>query len=509
MVTVGFAGIAFLQYENTAPIADTKREDASTYRITLTSFGFEPEEIDIAVGDTVVFSSERNTPFWPASNIHPTHEIYPAFDPQKPIDPEEEWAFTFTEPGKWRFHDHITANFTGTITVGSEEKKSLWKRITSLWKEKNCEDVSPENLQYCWDTMLHDSLLHDGLDAAFDLFIKLYRTEAEVPKACHGWGHILGEAAYTLYSNGEQFELRPEAAYCGYGFFHGFIEALLLATNDTYQAYQFCKDVRGSLNGTESVYLNCVHGIGHGITAYIVENPQYWGDFHAIANGGLGACEDILPKNSSEMRNCFDGVFNELTQDLINSEYGFVFHEYVDGGDPLRYCSKYQPLAQTACLYEFMGLHELLWAGGFQEALLYIVEYIDSSEMAIDVVRKLAGDAMQNIIDNEDFSDQIAICRSIREPYSVACINGLVAGFYSHADPERIHERVFQFCQNPNLSRIERKACFSNAFTQLRNIYSGEKFAEVCESAPHEYRGKKRWVSFDGNEWDEAFCPIQ
>ena len=159
--------------------------------------------------------------------------------------------------------------------------------------------------------MLHDSLLHDGLDAAFDLFIKLYRTEAEVPKACHGWGHILGEAAYTLYSNGEQFELRPEAAYCGYGFFHGFMETLLFSTGNISEAQNFCAEVDAKIAGrvASSGSTACYHGIGHGVTDGT--DPRLWGDADTMVAPGLLLCEKVSESDFQEYL-CATGVFNAI-----------------------------------------------------------------------------------------------------------------------------------------------------------------------------------------------------
>lgn len=85
--------------------------------ITLTENGFEPEQIAIKKGNTVQFKTTRETYFWPASNLHPTHELYAAFDPQEPIAPEDTWNFTFDELGQWQFHDHLAPYYTGTITV--------------------------------------------------------------------------------------------------------------------------------------------------------------------------------------------------------------------------------------------------------------------------------------------------------------------------------------------------------------------------------------------------------
>lgn len=93
------------------------RRGMRTVEIVLTEDGFEPRYVRIDAGTEVVFSNERDKPFWPASNLHPQHGIFPEFDPKRPIAPDEEWSFTFDEPGEWGFHDHVRSYFTGIIYV--------------------------------------------------------------------------------------------------------------------------------------------------------------------------------------------------------------------------------------------------------------------------------------------------------------------------------------------------------------------------------------------------------
>lgn len=85
--------------------------------VVLTDSGFEPRELTIEKGTEVVFSTTAGRPYWPASNLHPTHEIYSAFDPQRALAPEETWSFVFERVGTWNMHDHIRAYYTGTIHV--------------------------------------------------------------------------------------------------------------------------------------------------------------------------------------------------------------------------------------------------------------------------------------------------------------------------------------------------------------------------------------------------------
>jgi plastocyanin len=85
--------------------------------VTLTEDGFVPSQLSIRVGDTVAFKTSNNDLFWPASNLHPSHGIYPEFDPLGPVQPTHVWSFTFDKAGEWKYHDHLAPYYTGVITV--------------------------------------------------------------------------------------------------------------------------------------------------------------------------------------------------------------------------------------------------------------------------------------------------------------------------------------------------------------------------------------------------------
>lgn len=94
--------------------------------IAYTNEGFSPKSITIQKGTEVEFVNQSEKNFWPASALHPTHEVYPdkespcgtsAFDACEALAPGASWTFTFNEVGTWRYHDHINASYTGTIIV--------------------------------------------------------------------------------------------------------------------------------------------------------------------------------------------------------------------------------------------------------------------------------------------------------------------------------------------------------------------------------------------------------
>jgi plastocyanin len=96
---------------------DISYENSIVHRMSLGEVGYEPRDITISVGDSIEFSTTGDKPYWPASNVHPTHRIYPDFDPKEPIQPEDNWQFTFDKEGEWRYHDHLAPFYTGVITV--------------------------------------------------------------------------------------------------------------------------------------------------------------------------------------------------------------------------------------------------------------------------------------------------------------------------------------------------------------------------------------------------------
>jgi plastocyanin len=85
--------------------------------LTATDDGYRPSRVTVKPGTTVTFVNQGARDRWPASNIHPTHEIYPEFDPRRPIPPGGSWSFAFQQRGLWHFHDHLDPHLGGSITV--------------------------------------------------------------------------------------------------------------------------------------------------------------------------------------------------------------------------------------------------------------------------------------------------------------------------------------------------------------------------------------------------------
>ena len=85
--------------------------------IVLTDEGFRPERIIVDVGTTITFTTTREKPFWPGSNPHPSHMLYPELDSKDAIPSNASWEFVAEQPGVWGYHDHIRSYFTGVVIV--------------------------------------------------------------------------------------------------------------------------------------------------------------------------------------------------------------------------------------------------------------------------------------------------------------------------------------------------------------------------------------------------------
>lgn len=120
IVIAGAIGVAFGIWYLTPDILEVDVVDArgqSEVSIVLTEEGFKPERLRISAGTKVIFTTTRSDPFWPASNPHPAHNLYNAFDPQNPVAPDTSWTFVPSEAGVWGYHDHIRSYYNGILYV--------------------------------------------------------------------------------------------------------------------------------------------------------------------------------------------------------------------------------------------------------------------------------------------------------------------------------------------------------------------------------------------------------
>ncbi len=130
------AGVYFVQSPPVTPAkqlavsVETNPKTPSAV-ITMDDNGYTPNIVTIKAGESVEWVNKSTKDFWPASNIHPTHSLYPdsnifrcltpeepnIFDACLPIESGKTYSFTFKYVGEWKYHDHLRPNKTGIIRV--------------------------------------------------------------------------------------------------------------------------------------------------------------------------------------------------------------------------------------------------------------------------------------------------------------------------------------------------------------------------------------------------------
>lgn len=90
---------------------------AGVEMVELTAGGFSPPMLTIPVGTTVKFINKDSQSHWPASSVHPTHQICPGLDSLRPLEPGDSYSFTFKIAKTCPMHDHLNPGTRGTIAV--------------------------------------------------------------------------------------------------------------------------------------------------------------------------------------------------------------------------------------------------------------------------------------------------------------------------------------------------------------------------------------------------------
>lgn len=257
---------------------------------------YEPKDVTIEAGTTVIFENVGENEHWPATNIHPTHTLYPGSDIEKCGTDEEDnlfdacrglksgetYSFTFNKGGEWRYHDHIYPNLNGTITVtGSVEgegdvvKESseagildslkiffykLYLKIFSGQAEKSLARLDLKEIGTDDDALRYWMRIFDPQDMMLEL---LHDTKGGSVIDCHTQAHHLGRIAFELY--GARTFSEGDAS-CHSGFYHGAMETFLQkkGTNNLAEDIKEICEIFESSFGT----FECLHGVGHGIMAY-------------------------------------------------------------------------------------------------------------------------------------------------------------------------------------------------------------------------------------------------
>ncbi|MBI4225114.1 MAG: hypothetical protein HY617_02170 [Candidatus Sungbacteria bacterium] len=336
-----------------------------------------------------------------------------------------------------------------------------------------------ERLQ-CWEKIIQRQLEAGNLDGAFaalDAFTKQNPSELG---SCHGLAHEIGEQAFRLFNQKKDFALSPKTSYCGYGFYHGFMETLVHTTNSGAQAREFCDYVDTKLKSlVADAGGACIHGIGHGAVDD-VPDPALWGKPLAIVGQGLGLCERVS-KNQDELFRCASGSFNALEILMDSGQYGLT----PDQKDPFSICRTQPEKYKRACYTQFL-VSAMLVAGNDFSRTAQFINTIPNDAYAQET---LAGLAVERVrLQETDYAKTIAWCRALPGRFRISCITGFAEGFLKYGPPQTEHARAIDFCKSKFLSENERRPCFDRVLSILRNFTTAANSREICLAVEKQYQ---------------------
>jgi len=370
----------------------------------------------------------------------------------------------------------------------------LMPRSEEYVNQGTCETLEQGQAQ-CWEELIKETLQERGIGAALDVVASIYRIRPD----CHPYAHMIGEEAYRLFSQGKDMELSPKTYYCGYGFYHAFMETLLHTTGNMEEGRAFCsyadKQLSKQAAGTEAA---CYHGIGHG--SVDGGDPRDWGDIEAMIRPGIQMCKKVA---ETELQHyvCSTGVFNAIEILSLNPQYKLDVVEE----DAFWLCDRQPPRYREACYTnmvpallrtmqrDFPSMARRIEAIQEKEGD-FSVRNLESANHKDDnyTVRFIVISALFHEYAHADFDkakEGIAVCRSLQDPRSrLPCIEGLSGAFMKYGEPNVEYIKGLKFCSLDMLSQDEQTACFTHILSRLRLWYSSDKAKQICQSVPEGFQ---------------------
>lgn len=344
-----------------------------------------------------------------------------------------------------------------------------------------------EHAQYklvCFADQINNTFAHRGLAAAFDVLAAAYAADPDFAESCHGNTHDLGQAAYEEFHRTGTIELTSKVSYCGYGFYHGFMIALLAETHDLNEARAFCA-YAGSALPTPGNYSEgaCYHGIGHGVTDG--SDPGVWGNAAAIAEPGLELCTQVARTDKWQGR-CYAGVFNSVAEMYPHPKY-----KLTAAGDPFALCEtpKYTALEKEACFAEMNSLAVTMGHNDLLASLSFTRNITDMHYRSI---------AVQNVADyyvkmnkngpaNLPATDTL-LCATLGPVFQNDCIDGLMDGVWEFGPPGNGYDEAIAICNADILPTDIASACFDRIQSTARDFYSPATIPEICALIPDRFK---------------------
>ena len=333
----------------------------------------------------------------------------------------------------------------------------------------------PENFApLCYTNLIEKTLKDRGLSEALKVVADAGAADTNFSLYCHGNMHELGKAAYDIYHKTGRIDISPELSYCGYGFYHGFIEEMFAQTGTVHEARAFCDALSTKLTDQTVAVSNCYHGIGHGVTDGY--DPRAWGNPAAIVAPGLRLCKEISPGDELH-RSCAMGVFNSLELMYEDSKY-----KLDPSQGPFASCGKpYTKIEKDACYTEMSVLATTVFGADYAKAF-NSANTVEPAYRARAVAYLGLFSMSQKVPSPKEV---LAVCKSELPDYADSCVTGIVQGLVKYGEPGKEYDTAVSFCRSSQLDPAEEQLCTKTIVNS--DVYTPAEREAVCKHFPQDY----------------------
>lgn len=436
--------------------------------VVLTKSGFSPAGLKVKIGTKVKFVNRTTLSFWPASDLHPNHAIYPEFDPKRALSPKEVWEFVFDRAGTFRFHDHLNPTNRGTVLVVEQETKVSGRISNEKDLLDSCDRDGEGGLKaVCLADLLGEIIIKRGPDYTFRLVNKLRETDRDFSSECHNIAHDLGGIAYWKYAKDKKLPKTGSISYCGFGFIHGFMTEFGHHSRDFIAgAKGVCDHFSKKINyqGFEqmlSPFDMCYHGIGHGLAYYYV--PDLGDNIAEVVKRGAEDCRGF--ENETATTNCASGLFGGLSSVFVG---GHGFKLELDKEDPVSLCRNQPSELKSGCYDNTIPVIGVYWPDVAKIASFFIgveEEFMEQTFNSIgDYASRLL--ALNEVTKEEVISE----CNNFSQLAKVGCFYGFSQGIIRNYFPSEAPELALSVCRLAKLKETEKELCLKGVMTEVKNV---------------------------------------
>jgi plastocyanin len=441
--------------------------------VNLTEEGFTPVGIKIPKGSEVTFINRTSKSFWPASDLHPSHGIYPDFDPKKEMPPGSKWSYKFDEPGTYRYHDHITPSNRGIIIVTEAEVPRLGFKINVTKDDfRECKESSGiDEKRICYTHLLEDMILQKGPDTTFNLINELRGEDPAFAADCHTVAHSLGEVSYWNYAKNSKLPQTGAIGYCGFGYLHGFMQEVgHHSKNFVDEAGSLCKHFTAIDYTKHETTVDpgdqCFHGAGHGMAFFYISDFNE--DLPGLIKKGQRDCGRIS-NDPIEVSNCVYGLFGGISSTVIGG-HGYKIN--LDEKDPLNFCRLMDDDLKEPCFDSMVPTMGVLFNNDFEKIAGTFSGVPDKFlKQPFFAIGDLASKWVSLGVSKE--SEIVKTCNARNSVLKKECFLGYTQGLIRNGPGAGIYPDARQICIS-NLSSADSEDCIRALDEEKARIYPND-----------------------------------